>query len=188
MRLFLAGLVAAITLTAMNLPADPVMSLYDLKVNSLEGKPVDLAQYKGHVVLVVNVASKCGFTPQYAGLEKLFTDYSSKGFVILGFPANDFGGQEPGTPQEIETFCTGKYNVTFPMFEKSEVLKKDANQAPVYQFLTTGFPEPSWNFCKYLIDANGKVIKFFPSKVKPQDNELTDAIDAAIKLSAVAAK
>jgi len=188
MRLFLAAVVAALTLTAMNLPADPVTSLYDLKVNSLDGKPVDLAQYKGHVVLVVNVASKCGFTPQYAGLEKLFTDYQSKGFVVLGFPANDFGHQEPGTPEEIEAFCTGKYNVTFPMFEKVEVLKKDANQSPVYQFLTASNPEPTWNFCKYLIDANGKVIKFFPSKVKPQDKELTDAIDAQIKLATVAAK
>jgi glutathione peroxidase len=187
MRFFFAAFVA-LTLTAMNLPANPVTSLYDLKVNSLAGKPVDLAQYKGHVVLVVNVASKCGFTPQYKGLEQLYTDYQGKGFVILGFPANDFGGQEPGTPEEIEAFCTGKYNVTFPMFEKVEVLKKDANQSPVYQFLTASNPEPSWNFCKYLIDANGKVIKFFPSKVKPQDKELTDAIDAAIKLSTVASK
>lgn len=187
MRLLLAGLVA-LTLTAMNLPADPAASLYDIKTHSLDGKPVDLAQYKGHVVLVVNVASKCGYTPQYAGLEKLFTDYQAKGFVILGFPANDFGGQEPGTPQEIETFCTGTYNVTFPMFEKSEVLKKDANQSPVYQFLTANNPEPSWNFCKYLVDANGKVVKFFPSKVKPQDSELTDAIDVQIKLATVAAK
>jgi glutathione peroxidase len=190
MRLLLAGLVTAVTLalTAMNLPADPVTTLYDLKVNSLDGKPVDLGQYKGHVVLVVNVASKCGFTPQYAGLEKLYTDYKDKGFVILGFPANDFGHQEPGTPEEIATFCTSKYQVTFPMFEKVEVLKKDANQAPVYQFLTTGFPEPSWNFCKYLIDPTGKVLKFFPSKVKPQDPELTGAIDAAIKRSTIAAK
>jgi glutathione peroxidase len=187
MRLFLAGLVA-LSLTALNLSADPVTSLYDLKVNSLEGKPVDLAKYKGHVVLVVNVASKCGFTPQYAGLEKLYTDYQAKGFVVLGFPANDFMNQEPGTPQEIRDFCTGKYNVTFPMFEKSEVLKKDAHQSPVYQFLTASHPEPSWNFCKYLVDANGKVIQFFPSKVKPQDKELTDAIDAQIKLAKVAAK
>jgi glutathione peroxidase len=183
MRLLFAGLAAAasLALTSMSLSADPVQSLYELKVNSLDGKPVDLGQYKGHVVLVVNVASKCGFTPQYAGLEKLFLDYKDKGFVILGFPANDFGHQEPGTPQEIATFCSSKYNVTFPMFEKVEVLKKDANQSPVYQFLTMSFPEPTWNFCKYLVDTNGKVLKFFPSKVKPQDKELTDAIDAALK-------
>jgi glutathione peroxidase len=181
MRPFLIGLVAAtlLTQTSMNATAEPVQSLYDLKVNSLDGKPVDLAQYKGHVVLVVNTASKCGFTPQYAGLEKLYTGYKDKGFVILGFPSNDFGHQEPGTPEEIATFCTLKYNVTFPMFEK--VVTKGAGQSPIYQFLTTGFPAPTWNFCKYLIDPTGKVLKEFPSKVKPDDKELTDAIDAALK-------
>lgn len=183
MRLLISGLAATalLALTSMNLSADPVQSLYDLKINSLDGKPADLGQYKGHVVLVVNVASKCGFTPQYAGLEKLYLDYKDKGFVILGFPANDFGQQEPGTPEEIAAFCSSKFGVTFPMFEKVEVLKKDANQSPVYQFLTASFPEPSWNFCKYLIDKNGKVLKFFPSKVTPQDPELTGAIDAALK-------
>jgi len=181
MRPLLACLLAAVSLalTSMNLTADPASSLYDLKVNSLDGKPVDLAQYKGHVVLVVNVASKCGFTPQYAGLEKLYLAYKDKGFVILGFPANDFGHQEPGTPQEIAAFCSSKYNVTFPMFEK--VVTKGAGQSTVYQFLTTGFPPPSWNFCKYLIDPNGKVLQFFPSKVTPQDPALTGAIDAALK-------
>jgi len=168
-----------LALTAMPISAGPVQSLYDLKVNSLDGKPVDLAQYKGHVVLVVNTASHCGFTPQYAGLEKLYQDYKAKGFFILGFPSNDFGGQEPGTPQEIITFCTTTYNVTFPMFEK--VKTKGDGQAPVYQFLTTGFPAPTWNFCKYLIDPTGKVLKEFPSKVKPDDKELTDAIDTALK-------
>ena len=177
MRLFASLLTLA--LTAMTLHADPVTSLYDLKVHSLDGKPVDLGQYRGHVVLVVNVASKCGFTPQYAGLEKLYTERQAQGFVILGFPANDFGHQEPGTPEEIATFCSSKYQVTFPMFEK--VVTKGEGQSPVYQFLTTGFPPPSWNFCKYLIDKNGKVLKFFPSKVKPDDKELNDAIDAALK-------
>ena len=180
MRSFLSVAVIVFALAAMNLSADPVQSLYDLKVNSLDGKPADLAQYKGHVVLVVNVASKCGFTPQYAGLEKLYLAYKDKGFFILGFPSNDFGHQEPGTPEEIEAFCSSKYSVTFPLFEKV-VTKKGPDQAPVYQFLTTDFPQPSWNFCKYLIDANGKVLKEFPSKVKPQDKELTDAVDAALK-------
>ena len=181
MRLLIGGLVAAasLALTSMNLSAAPVQSLYELKVNSLAGKPVDLGQYKGHVVLVVNVASQCGYTPQYAGLEKLYLDYKGKGFVILGFPANDFGHQEPGTPEEIAAFCSSKYSVTFPMFEK--VITKGDGQSPVYQFLTTGFPAPTWNFCKYLVDPNGKVLKFFPSKVKPDDKELTDAIDAALK-------
>ena len=193
MRLLIAGLVAAasLALTSMNLPADsdsserqsnyqPPDSLYDLTVNSLDGKPVDLGQYKGHVVLVVNVASKCGFTPQYSGLEKLYLQYKDKGFVILGFPSNDFGHQEPGTPEEIAAFCSSKYSVTFPMFEKAEVLR-NMGQAHVYMFLTTGFPAPTWNFCKYLVDPNGKVLKEFPSKVKPDDKELTDAIDAALK-------
>ena len=142
----------------MNLrAANPASSLYEnSKSIPLDGKPVDLARYKGHVVLVVNVASHCGFTPQYAGLEKLYLDNKDKGFVILGFPSNDFGGQEPGTPAEIATFCSSKYNVTFPMFEK--VVTKGPGQSPVYQFLTTGFPAPTWNFCKYLIvyDAHGK--------------------------------
>jgi len=180
MRSLLSVAVIIFAFAAMNLSADPVQSLYDFKVNSLDGKPVDLAQYKGHVVLVVNVASKCGFTPQYAGLEKLYLAYKDKGFFILGFPSNDFGHQEPGTPDEIQAFCSSKYSVTFPLFEKV-VTKKGPDQAPVYQFLTTGFPQPSWNFCKYLIDPNGKVLKEFPSKVKPQDKELTDAIDAALK-------
>jgi glutathione peroxidase len=173
-------LLCALTLAAMPTSAAPVQSLYDLTVNSLDGKPVDLGQYKGHVVLVVNVASKCGFTPQYAGLEKLYLNYQDKGFFILGFPSNDFLHQEPGTPQEIAAFCTNTYHVTFPMFEKVVVSKRDG-QAPVYQFLTTGFPAPSWNFCKYLIDKNGKVLQEFPSKVTPESKDLTDAIDAALK-------
>jgi glutathione peroxidase len=158
-------------------PAGP--SLYNFTVNSLEGKPVDLGQYRGHVVLVVNTASKCGFTPQYAGLEKLYQDYQAQGFVILGFPSNDFGGQEPGTPQEIATFCTTKYDVTFPMFEK--VKTKGDGQSPIYQFLTTGHGEPKWNFHKYLIDKNGTVIGEFRSQVTPDSKELRNAIDAALK-------
>jgi glutathione peroxidase len=180
MRLLLSALVIAFALTAMNLSADPATSLYEFKVNSLDGKPTDLAQYKGHVVLVVNVASKCGYTKQYAGLQKLYTNYKDKGFFILGFPSNDFGHQEPGTPEEIEQFCTSKFGVTFPLFEKV-VVKKQPEQAPVYQFLTTNFPAPTWNFCKYLIDPNGKVLQEFPSAITPEDKKLTDAIDAALK-------
>lgn len=179
MRLPLAALVLlTLTLPGMNLSALPAASLYDYKVTSLDGKPVDLAIYKGHVTLVVNTASHCGFTPQYDGLQKLYADYQGKGFFILGFPSNDFGGQEPGTPQEIITFCSTTYHVTFPMFEK--VVTKGDGQSPVYQFLTTGFPPPSWNFCKYLIGKDGKVVQFFPSKVTPEDPVLRAAIDAAI--------
>jgi glutathione peroxidase len=182
MRFLVCSLTAAasLLLTTLSGFADPAVSLYDFKVTTLDGKPADLGQYKGHVVLVVNTASHCGFTPQYAGLEKLYQDYKDKGFFILGFPSNDFGGQEPGTPQEIITFCTTKYNVTFPMFEKV-VTKKGPDQAPVYQFLTTGFPQPTWNFCKYLVDPTGKVLQEFPSKVTPDSKELRDAIDAALK-------
>jgi glutathione peroxidase len=160
-------------------PAPAAPSLYNFTVNSLDGKPVDLGQYRGHVTLVVNTASKCGFTPQYAGLEKLYQDYQAKGFVILGFPSNDFGNQEPGTAQEISAFCTTKYNVTFPMFEKVDV--KGPTQAPIYKFLTTGHGEPKWNFHKYLIDKNGVVIGEFRSQVTPDAKELRDAIDAALK-------
>jgi glutathione peroxidase len=154
-------------------------SLYELQVHVLDGKPVDLGKYRGHVTLVVNTASHCGFTPQYAGLEKLYQDYEDRGMVILGFPSNDFGGQEPGTPQEIATFCSTTYHVTFPMFEK--VVTKGPGQSPVYQFLTTGFPAPTWNFCKYLIDKNGKVLQEFPSAITPESKELRGAIDAALK-------
>jgi glutathione peroxidase len=165
-------------LAAMNIHATPLASLYDYKVHSLAGEPVDLSKYKGNVSLVVNVASHCGFTPQYAGLEKLDNDYQDKGFVILAFPANDFGNQEPGTPQEITTFCTTKYHVTFPMFEK--VVTKGTGQSPVYEFLTNGFPAPTWNFCKYLVGKDGKVIKEYPSNVKPDDAGLKADIDAAL--------
>ncbi len=169
---------ALLAFSSMNLHAAPVQSLYELTVNSLDGKPVDLGQYKGHVVLVVNTASKCGFTPQYAGLEKLYQDKKDQGFFILGFPANDFGQQEPGTAQEIATFCSTQYNVTFPMFEK--VVTKGEGQSPVYQFLTTGFPAPTWNFCKYLVGKDGKVIKEYPSPITPEDKNLRADIDAAL--------
>jgi glutathione peroxidase len=174
----LAPFFFTLVFSLMNASAAPLASLYDYKVNTLDGKPADLGTYNGHVTLVVNTASRCGFTPQYAGLEKLYTDYQDKGFVILAFPSNDFGGQEPGTPEEIASFCSAKYNITFPLFEK--VKTKGDGQAPVYQFLTTGFPPPSWNFCKYLIGKDGKVIQFFPSKVTPEDATLRGAIDAAL--------
>jgi glutathione peroxidase len=182
MRLFCLLTVLLSTLT-MNLHSAPLDSLYDYKVHSLAGDPVDLAKYRNNVVLVVNTASRCGFTPQYAGLEKLATDYQDKGFVILGFPSNDFGGQEPGTPQEITTFCTTKYHITFPMFEKVDV--KGPTKAPVYEFLTNGFPEPTWNFCKYLVGKDGKVIKEYPSKVTPDDAGLKTDIDAALAEPAI---
>ena len=154
-------------------------SFYDLDTKSLDGKPGNLAQYKGKVSLVVNVASKCGFTPQYEGLENLQREMKDKGFNVLGFPSNDFGGQEPGTAQEIATFCKLTYDVTFPMFEKV-VTKAGSGQSPVYKFLGQSGKLPAWNFAKYLVDKNGKVVAFFPSQVTPESPELRAAISKAL--------
>lgn len=154
-------------------------SVYDFKVKTIDGKEVSLSQYKGKKILIVNTASECGFTKQYADLEKLYEGKKDK-LVILGFPANNFGGQEPGTNTEIKTFCQKNYGVTFPMFEKVSV--KGDDTAPLFKFLgdkaLNGVTDekPSWNFCKYLIDENGKLVQFFPSKVKPTDSEITSLI------------
>jgi len=154
-------------------------SLYDLKVTTLAGEPADLAGYRGKVVLVVNVASQCGYTPQYAGLEKLYREMAPKGVTILGFPSNDFGGQEPGTPEEIQTFCKRTYDVTFPLFGKV-VTKAGPGQSPVYGFLGESGNLPQWNFAKYVIDRNGKVVAFFPSRVTPDSPELRAALEKAM--------
>ena len=154
-------------------------SFYDLKVNALDGKPADLAAYRGKVALVVNVASQCGYTPQYTGLEKLYREMAPKGVVLLGFPSNDFGGQEPGTAEEIGQFCKRTYDVTFPLFEKV-VTKAGAGQSPVYAFLGESGNLPAWNFSKYVVDRNGKVVAFFPSRVTPDAPELRAAIEKAL--------
>jgi glutathione peroxidase len=148
-------------------------SLYDFKMNSLEGKEIDFSQYKGKTLLIVNTASKCGYTPQYTDLQKLNETYGSK-VTILGFPADNFGHQEPGTNAEIGEFCKKNYGVTFQMFEKISV--KGDDQHPLYKFLKekTG-QEPGWNFCKYLVKPDGTV-KFFASKVKPLDPEITSEL------------
>jgi glutathione peroxidase len=168
----------SLLLTASAFAVSP--SLYDLKVKSLAGRPVSLKTYRGKVALVVNTASQCGYTPQYKGLEALYRQYAKAGFVILGFPCNDFGGQEPGSPEQIQTFCTGTYHVTFPMFEKVSV-KPGPGQAPVYSFLTASGNTPGWNFSKYLIDRDGHIVKFFPSKVTPEAPELVEAVQAQLK-------
>jgi len=155
-------------------------TLYSLKATTLQGKPAELSQYSGKVTLVVNVASECGFTPQYKGLQALHTELAAKGFSVLGFPSNEFGGQEPGTAADIQTFCERNYGVTFPMFSKV-VTKPGPDQSPVFSFLTKDKPAPNWNFCKYLIGKDGKVIAFFPSKVTPESAELRNAIEAALK-------
>ncbi|HJV38287.1 MAG TPA: glutathione peroxidase [Geothrix sp.] len=167
---------------ALSLPAAErkvPMSLHEITLRTLDGKPQSLATYKGKVVLAVNVASECGFTPQYAGLQKLYADYKDRGLVVLGFPCNQFGAQEPGTAAQIESFCQKNYGVTFPLFEKLDV--KGAHQAPVYQFLTAKHGEPAWNFHKYLVGKDGQVLQAFPSKVAPDNADLRAAIEAALK-------
>ena len=163
---------------------NPAKSIHDFTLKDIEGRDVDLARYKGQVVMIVNVASKCGFTRQYEGLQKLYETYRDKGFVILGFPANNFLRQEPGTNEQIKAFCTTKYNVTFPMFAKVSV--KGSDQDPLYAFLTDKHANPtvdgkiSWNFNKFLIGRDGRIIKQFGSRVKPQSEELIRAIEAAL--------
>jgi len=158
--------------------------VYGFTLNSIDGKPAPLAEYKGKVVLLVNVASQCGYTPQYSGLEATYEKYKDQGFVILGFPANNFGAQEPGTNEEIKTFCTRKYSVTFPMYSKISV--KGADQAPLYAYLTketgpgiTG--EIKWNFTKFLVDRDGKVVQRFEPAVTPDSKEVTAAIEKQLK-------
>ena len=160
-------------------------SVYEFTMNSIDGQPMPLAKFEGKVMLIVNVASKCGFTPQYEGLEAVYEKYKDQGLVIVGFPANNFMAQEPGTNEEIKTFCSTKYNVKFPLYSKISV--KGDDKAPLYQFLTDTSANPKtggeikWNFTKFLVDRNGKVIARFESPVKPESPEVTSAIEKALK-------
>ncbi len=154
-------------------------SFYDLKTTSLLGEPADLGSYRGKVTLVVNVASACGYTPQYSGLEKLHRELSGKGFAVLGFPSNDFGGQEPGTAKEIATFCRLTYDVTFPMFAKVSTVA-GPGQSPIYKFLGASGNLPAWNFSKYVVGKDGKVVAFFPSDITPEAPALRNAIAKAL--------
>ena len=159
-------------------------SIYDFKVKDIHGKTVDLDVYKGKVLLVVNTASKCGFTPQYKGLEKLYENMHGKGLEILGFPCNQFGAQEPGTADEIESFCELNYGVTFPLFAKIDV--NGDNTAPIYKYLKHAKPgllgseAIKWNFTKFLVDKNGNVISRFESKVTPESEDLVKAVEQAL--------
>jgi len=183
-KIIFAALVAAFGLSvSLNSPlvsAGPP-NIYNFKVRDIDGKDVKLKSYKGKVVMVVNTASKCGYTPQYEGLQALYDKYKDKGFVILGFPANNFGGQEPGTEAEIKEFCTSKYKVTFPMFAKISV--KGEDQHPLYAYLTSKETNPnfggdvSWNFNKFLIDRSGKIVGRFTSKDKPMAESLTAEVE-----------
>jgi glutathione peroxidase len=184
MRTFLvtAGLLALGTALSAQQGAAVPESFYALKTTALSGAPVDLKTFSGKVTLVVNTASQCGFTPQYKGLQALHTELSPRGFSVLGFPSNDFGGQEPGTAQEIKTFCEKNYGVTFPMFSKV-VTKAGADQSPIYAWLGQTGNLPKWNFSKYLVGKDGKVIAFFPSNLTPESPELRQAIEKALGTS-----
>ena len=177
-KLAFAGLALAATLFGAS-------SVLEYTLNSIDGKPEPLAQYKGKVVMIVNVASYCGYTPQYEGLEKIYERYKDQGFVILGFPANNFGAQEPDNNETIKAFCTRKYNVSFPMFAKISVKGEDKH--PLYQFLTDKQANPStggeiqWNFTKFLVGRDGKVIARFESAVTPESSNVTAAIEKALK-------
>jgi glutathione peroxidase len=171
-------------ITAGGVKAADATSIYDFTMKSIDGQQVSLKSYQGKVVLLVNVASKCGFTPQYAALESLYEKYKDKGFVIVGVPANNFMQQEPGTDAEIKTFCTNKYNVSFPMMSKVSVLGED--KTPLYVFLTDKSSDPKfsgdikWNFTKFLFDRNGSPVARFEPNVKPDSPEVIAAIEQAL--------
>jgi glutathione peroxidase len=159
-------------------------SLHDFTVDTIDGEPRSLADYRGKALLVVNVASKCGLTPQYKGLEELHRRYQAKGFSVLGFPCNQFAGQEPGTPEEIKQFCSLNYDVSFPLFAKIDV-NGDA-RSPVYAFLTEHDTKPDakgdiiWNFAKFLVDGEGKVVARFSPKVTPLADELVSEVERLV--------
>jgi glutathione peroxidase len=191
-RLLGVGLAVGWMIVGVCMHGEAAMTnVYDLAMRDIDGKEVSLSAFKGKVLLIVNVASKCGFTGQYAGLEKLYTTYTNRGFVVLGFPANDFLGQEPGTEADIKSFCTLTYGVTFPMFAKLSVKGKGIH--PLYAFLTSKETNPnfggaiSWNFNKFLIGRDGVIVGRFGSRTKPDDKELVEAVEKALKLPVVPA-
>ena len=169
----------------MSSAAFAASSVHEFTMDALNGTPTPLASFKGKVLLVVNVASQCGYTYQYEGLQALYMKYKDQGLVVAGFPANNFGAQEPGSNAEIGAFCKSKFGVTFPMFSKISV--KGSDKAPLYQFLTDPNANPKtggeipWNFTKYLVDRDGKVLARFDAPVEPGSKELTSAIEAALK-------
>ena len=180
---FLTAVALVLLTSAQTKPAGgtTVPAALNFTMNAIDGKAVDLSKYQGSVVLMVNVASECGFTPQYAGLEELHKKYAPMGLNILGFPSNNFGGQEPGSDPQIAEFCQKNYGVQFDMFSKIVVLGKD--QAPLYHYLTTHpkFPgQVEWNFEKFLIGRNGEVIGRFKSEIEPLSKQMTSAIESAL--------
>jgi glutathione peroxidase len=181
---FAPPLLAALTAPAEGADREKPASVLDVRVKDIDGQDVDLSQYKGQVLLIVNTASQCGYTPQYQGLEALYGKFKAKGFEVLAFPANEFGRQEPGTDQEIKTFCKTRYDVTFPLFSK--IVVKGEGIHPLYQFLTNPESDPKfageipWNFTKFLVDRKGQVIARFAPKDEPESPKVTQAIEAAL--------
>jgi glutathione peroxidase len=175
----------SLSLCLLSVAAFAASSVHEFTLDAINGTPAPLANFKGKVLLVVNVASQCGYTYQYEALQALYTKYKDQGFVIAGFPANNFGGQEPGSNAEIGAFCKSKFGVTFPMYSKISVAGKD--KAPLYQFLTDKAANPKtggeiqWNFTKFLVDRDGKVIARFEPAVEPQSKEVVSAVEAALK-------
>ncbi len=175
---------ASVTLACAIAASAAPKSIYDFTLKSIDGQPTPLSSYHGKVVLLVNVASRCGFTPQYTALESVYEKYKDRGLIIVGVPANNFAGQEPGTNEEIKTFCTRKYNVSFPMMSKLSV--KGDDKTPLYQFLTSKDEDPrfsgeiQWNFTKFLFDRNGNPVARFEPKVTPDSPEVMSAIEAAL--------
>ena len=165
-------------LATMSIAGFAASSVHEFTMKSIDGKPVDLSSYKGKVLLLVNVASKCGYTPQYTGLQALHEKYKDRGLVVVGIPANNFGGQEPGSDDEIKTFCSRNYNVSFPMMSKVSV--KGADITPLYGYLTQQGGDVKWNFTKFLVGKDGKVLSRFESRVAPDAHELTSAVEAAL--------
>jgi len=184
MRLILSLSLVLCSLTTLAVADDDHECALDFKAKTIDGETVDLEDYEGNVVLIVNVASKCGLTPQYAGLQKLYQEYEKKGFVVLGFPCNQFASQEPGSEADIKQFCSTKYSVSFPMFSKVDVNGDDA--APIYKYLTAKDVKPkgkgrvSWNFEKFLIDREGNLVNRFEPKTKPNAGELVKAIESEL--------
>ncbi len=190
-----AVILSAVILSAYLLARNPertsaqtraaVKSIHEITVKDIDGKSFKLDRYKGNVILIVNVASQCGYTPQYEGLQKLYEKYQSRGFVILGFPANNFGGQEPGSEAEIKEFCSSNYNVKFPMFSKVSAAGADIH--PLYKYLTEKETNPqfagkiTWNFNKFLIDRTGKPLARFETSEKPESARIAQAIESALK-------
>jgi len=183
MMKLMAPAIAGVLLCAVALTAGD-KTIFDYTLNTIDGQPAPLSAYKGKVVMLVNVASRCGFTPQYSALEAIYEKYQDRGFVIVGIPANNFGAQEPGTNQEIKTFCQNKYNVKFPMMSKVSV--KGDDKTPLYQFLTDKAANPKtggdiqWNFTKFLVGPDGQILARFEPKVTPDSPEVTSAIENAL--------